>query len=837
MRKYFLSHILMDDIHKSMTRSCLRYPGVYLGEKYLKKVSILPYQAYGKNNMSYVKRGIKKNEIIIDFYIKPLKFLLKRLRPASEGKVEIVILPTHNNMPGELILLSYQGVKPSKFWCWLYSRCFVTGVPEDLNRQDDITFDFFAEAYDALDDKNISVFKAGVIRLIETYSSLKRGFSHSEGNYLDTESELGRHLSISASFHYDLRKFFREVVKTTETSGEYFHESMYIPLYVYRKSEASNFSDFKQFLQSLFGVWHVLNEWRAGLGTTLSASQEQTHQELIRNFISQWEGWSLGLIIGKPGSDEFAARLMYHLHQTVRLLLPPVVGDNNYSVRNVHDVLCLWYEKSRLERHWEEEYRWHSFFLTPDYLNLQETDSQWNLMLRSGSYNEAAAQAIIFSNALSDMRLLISAYIIANIEPQEHVDLVDLVTHLLDSRLYEDRGTYDTLTPAFRDATDIIDVIIRTEHYNTHHDSSWYHGLSETIEVMNSFNERPLIAGRMYSGVREDLGSLYGAYALLAIKLARKNEQVTHRVNEALAGGLFSYSSKCRVIMLLERLKRTHEEPFDAYIISEADYATNVIFFNGILDRYISLFNRSKESDIISAEVDKDHFRNIELRLTQSLSESLREDILLACLSFTTSSNFNKNWQMEYIPANVSKEYVSLGLNHNFHVDFPSASDIKNYILRKLHQYMWKLSAKVTMQVNSLDALLKDVSNKTADQLDYVLVVYGSRFSEEFRELVYLRERHISLSITIDVSPKGGNTLPLRINNCLIYMVYNSRVESSLLVRKDSLDELCLFQYPDGTLFNTYYHSGRDPLEGVMTTLWEMDMRLTGTLESRYKHI
>lgn len=146
------------------------------------------------------------------------------------------------------------------------------------------------------------------------------------------------------------------------------------------------------------------------------------------------------------------------------------------------------------------------------------------------------------------------------------------------SELYEDRDTHDTLTPAFRCSVDIIDMILRIEHCNLHTNTSWYSGLSETIEVMNSYNERPYIPGRMYTGVYEDLGSLYGAFALLAIKLARPAEQVTQRVNEALAGGLFSYFSKHRIISILERLKRDPSVPYEGYIISEADYVTNVVF-------------------------------------------------------------------------------------------------------------------------------------------------------------------------------------------------------------------------------------------------------------------
>ncbi|MGU4898422.1 hypothetical protein MAY22_23800, partial [Escherichia coli] len=83
-------------------------------------------------------------------------------------------------------------------------------------------------------------------------------------------------------------------------------------------------------------------------------------------------------ITGKPGSEDSTCRLMYHLHNTARLLIPSVVADNASSVRYAHDVLCLWFNQSRFTRYWEEEYRWHSFFLTPDYLSLKETEPQWN---------------------------------------------------------------------------------------------------------------------------------------------------------------------------------------------------------------------------------------------------------------------------------------------------------------------------------------------------------------------------------------------------------------------------------------------------------------------------
>jgi hypothetical protein len=140
------------------------------------------------------------------------------------------------------------------------------------------------------------------------------------------------------------------------------------------------------------------------------------------------------------------------------------------------------------------------------------------------------------------------------------------------------------------------------------------------------------------------------------------------------------------------------------------------------------------------------------------------------------------------------------------------------------------------MEVKNLETLLMNVAQRSADQNNYILVIYGSRFSKELKELVYQPERHDAFSIHVDVHARGIRSLPFRLNNCLIYLVLNSKQELSLMVSAESLGELRLFRYPDGTLFNTFYRSSDDPLEGVMKTLWEMEMEITGPLVARFEH-
>ncbi len=84
---------------------------------------------------------------------------------------------------------------------------------------------------------------------------------------------------------------------------------------------------------------------------------------------------------------------------------------------------------------------------------------------------------------------------------------------------------------------------------------------------------------------------------------------------------------------------------------------------------------------------------------------------------------------------------------------------------------------------------------------------------------------------------QGVHGLPVRINNCLIYQVRHALQNYSLLVNRETFGELKLFRYPDGTLFNTFYRSSADPLEGELRTVWEFDMQVKGPLAGRFDHL
>lgn len=145
-------------IQQSMIRSRLQYPGHYIGNQYLKTIKILPYADAMNDGMNTLTCPVKKNEIVKDIYLRPLLFLLRRLRPVSDQEAEIVILPSSGRENGNLTLLSAKESLPPSCGTGCTDVVFRRAY---LGKRKIIMTSpmIFGEAYDALNDKNIGILK------------------------------------------------------------------------------------------------------------------------------------------------------------------------------------------------------------------------------------------------------------------------------------------------------------------------------------------------------------------------------------------------------------------------------------------------------------------------------------------------------------------------------------------------------------------------------------------------------------------------------------------------------------------------------------------------------
>lgn len=840
MLKYFQAQILTKFIQESKINFWIRYLGPHIAEK-INDIKILPYHLAIERNMELTKFSMSKEQEVRDVYIRPLLYLLRKLKASENNDGEIVLLPLFGNKNNEITILASSGVNLTKFWVFLFKKCFRRGDINFSSKHKYITRDFYGEVYDSLEDKNINAFGSASDRLVNTYTSLKKCFKYDNGNYIDECNTIDYYVPFSQSFHFNFSELCRETIKTIDTSGEYYRRIMDIPSSIYHLSDSTELSDFRQCIESLFRVWCSLTGWKAGHSENLSVSQEQRHRELISIYIGKWESWNMWLHLDHSAGgnrDNYASRLLHHLYYTPQIIMAAVTADDRFATDHSTDMLMLWFNQTRFEQNWEASYLWHSYFLTPSHLNIPADSPDWLTALKGNPYAEKSALSIIFSNALSDIRLLVSGYILSNIKQHKNVPLNEVINRLLKSELVYPTGAFDRMTDEFKDATDIIDSIIRIESRTGDSENSWYNMLSDLVKTLSSQNERQMITGRIYMGTHEDIRNMYDSYADVGVMLSSKSYPVSKRVNEALTDKLFSYNAKTQIIYLLNKLKRDLTTPWTGDIIPQEEYIGKAEWFNSTLETYISAFTHSQQLDIISARIDTERIRNTDLRLTTELLKLLSGDDLLSHFSFHASGNHDVHREMRSIRTGIPKEMLSRDINHNFFGELTSVSDVRSNMLNGCHYLLNQLPIAHHIEANSIKALFDNIGPQCVADESYILIVYGERLIDELRELTWQKDRHKAFGVTLDAPDLNTGTRRLRVNNCIIYQAWGYRGNYSLLIKASTFGDLSVFSYPDKTLFNTYWCvDEEDPLIGSVTTLWEHKMEVTGTVIARFEHL
>lgn len=839
MLKYFQSQIVEDHILRSLKYSWIQYPGSQIDKDYINGITILPYSVSREESMGSIKFRIDDHMEISDVNLRPLNFLLHLLKSVQDKNGSIIILPSLARRDNTITLLSSTDVIIPWWWPFFFRQCFIKGPKRNWKEYRHITRDFYGEVYDALEDKNISTFIIATDRLIDTYTTLKKSFRYADGNYIDECHGSGMSLTFSQSFYHDFYTFCHEVVKSVETTGEYFRKIIDLPFSVYRDSDSREIVDFQQCMESLFYVWHALNSWKRGYAETLSVSQEQRHREIVKDFIGEWESWYMWRRIEGRGENRFdddSAELLYHLYETARIVMSAVMSDDRYASDHSTDMLLLWFSRNRFEQHFEQ-YRWHSFFLTPSYLTQAFEKPAWKVILRGNEYSEKAAQAIIFYNALTDIRLLTAGYILSHVQQKKNVRLKKVIKRLLTSAPVYPTGAHDLMTTSLTSSTDIIDIIIRLECRPCDSEDSWYKTQSDLVKAFSSFNETEIISGRIYMGTYEDVRNIYASYADIAFYLSVKSLPVTQRVSMALNDNLFTYHQKEQIIYQLQGIKRREDMPSDGYLMSNKAFKEKISCFNETLDAYIQAFSRSMHSELLNAEIDTELLKNTVLTLTHELPSMLAQDALLSRFSYSTSNSGEITWTARSVNGTMPKNILARGISTNSGI-LASVSDVKLTLLRDVYNGLSQLQPLQTINVRDEYELLKHLREMTADNEDYTLIFFGTHLGSELREMSYHAERFAELGITLDMKSGLDGLMPVRINNCRIYQVWDNDVGFySLLVRNNVFGSLHMLSDPDGQPFSSSWHAtDENPLSGWVTTSWKQELGISGSVVARFNH-
>lgn len=833
MLKYFHSRAVMQYIADSYRGKWLTYPGYEVKGLNVRGVQIMPYSiGLQENEYKLIKLKIKEGELISDIYIWPLKFLLRMLKSSQEENSVLYIMPSCFN-DKEHILMASQNISYSAVWAFFFRRCFVKGKMVESKSYSGFTREFFGEIYDALEDKNLGAFEAAVDRLMITYTRLKRSFNHKNGNYLDECTGGGWQHTFSHSFHYDLVRLGREAVKTTETTSLYFSRILRVPAGLYDRSFEDITADVSLSIETEVGLWNCLTDWRMGTGSELSVSQEQRHREMIAAFIGTHESWMMSLHIKRKKSlswRTYRGCLKAHLLSAPQIILSAVSSDDTFATDHAIDHLNLWFSQSRLMRDWQAEYSWHSVFMTPDLLDSQPTDDSWGSILDRHSYDEEAATAAAYRNAVTDLRLLTAGYIIAYQKPGKNVNLADVAKRLLRNSLVYPTGSHAEMTHDIRSMSDVIDIIIRLESGNCNN-GSWYDILSGLIERLSGRNEQFTIPGRVYSGVYSDLRSLYPVFAELALTLSPNPVTLSRSIRRVVEAALISSPLSEQLSYRLRQLKMDASADYSGYLIELSNYPERATAFNEIIDVYVNAINSSRRKKLAETSVPTKFYRVIDNELTSMWEGIVQSDIILTL--FETYHNpflYNSGFTLKN-KINVEKEVLLESAQDYTQALIPPdiiKSSLVNYIIYKMN----KAVVERFFKLNSFGAVIQQVRQLTSNDQEYVLIISGEIYSDGMRHLDIDAERQRLLNQT----PYSNNRSLGRVKNCIIYHVSRSGPDFAMLVRRDFFSRLGIYRYPDGSVFTTFwFESSDDALKGQLLSVSDVRIEFIGNVMARFR--
>ncbi|EMJ6053817.1 hypothetical protein N0327_005434, partial [Raoultella ornithinolytica] len=243
-------------------------------------------------------------------------------------------------------------------------------------------------------------------------------------------------------------------------------------------------------------------------------------------------------------------------------------------------------------------------------------------------------------------------------------------------------------------------------------------------------------------------------------------------------------------------------------------------------------------SELLNAEIDTELLKNTDLTLTRELPLMLARDALLSQFSYSTSNSGEIAWTAKSVNGGMSKDILARGISSTNSVILTPVSDIKQTLLGDVYHGLSQLQPLRTINVRDEYELLKHLREMTADNEDYTLIFFGTHLGSELREMSYHAERFAELGIILDMKSDLDGLMPVRVNNCGIYQVWdNDGGYYSLLVRNNVFGSLNMLSDPDGQPFSTSWHaSDEDPLSGWVTTSWKQELGISGSVVARFNH-
>lgn len=815
-----------------------------------------------KNNANVTNIYYSVINLVIFSQIKKLKFLLwlnrhdfgkrlvskkyfHRLFVDSRIKPKLSITPilTQENKT-VLIVARYTDFNLD----WLSKELIKFSIKTHINKEGynksltSMLLGLFGTVNDSLREKNVIDFKYALDNIVkwhvEISSSLQFSNNDKEDNWLllQPTNAFGRnYLDEILSEYYNLTK---SAVELIPENIQFFDEIIYLHRRLFARKEELVEREGLSLIYGSYLTWSLLMEWRSYSSSSPDIRVANKYEDVLFDFVGAWESW-LFIIEQKSRKLDNPTKsiplFISHLEYTAHTVISALRYNNLEAASWGVDMLNNWYKKLPIKYHSNisEEYRWLSERVTHDLLLKDLDDKSWATILNGYEYNTQSAFNLSFKNSAFDIRVITACYILLKPNLNDNPDIKRYIKALLFGTALHPTGTIGNKEKCISNASDILGAYIRHRDYNNYGDDSYGSWLSKVTESFGRVSEQRRVSGRIYSGWgRNDPHSMGGAYVEIAISFSKNKWNLARKWFDIIFSSAFSYQSQKSLILDLQGWIRLSEEIKDPFLISKEELDSNLNNFKDSIRMIIDKIEKQRNDIVAKAEIDA----NILIRFGYICTEVLmNEDQNLEFpMSLFKSIGFNGT--------SIENNLVRLDINGFLKEDIAKGIDInradneddwlkelteentRTIILRKILQYEFSDSKVYTDAYSNF----LDISEYGKNIINPILLSGNFELNNFLFDTRYNQE----LAAKFDISFVDGNGryYICHIGNIIVYDIYFSDVNCSILTTRDLFKNIEFRKYEDGLLVNLNYESSDNNNIGTLSINYSMCVTLTDKL-------
>lgn len=758
-------------------------------------------------------------------------------------KPEIVVQPMwKREKQTGLVLVRYAGFNMD----WL-SRFFIKAsfkvkyVEEGSDKSlTSMMLGFVGTANDAIREKNIGDFKYALDNIVKWHIEIASALSFLNNNkeednwlLLPTSNFFSRsYLDEILSEYYRISKVAVELIPENIA---FFDEVIHLHKRLFARRDKLVKREGFSLIQGSYFTWSLLMEWRSYSSSSPDMRIANKYEDVLFDFVGSWESWLNYIESRSKRLDDLSTSLpllLAHLDFTAHTSVSALRYNNIEAAGWGVDMLNNWIEKLRLREHRYNlgEYRWHSELVNHDMLFKSSEDQLWQTVLNGSEFNLNTAFNIALKNAAFDLRVITACYILLKPNSNNDDQIKQYINALLSGSSIHPTGSIGRRTGSVSKASDIVGAYIRHRDYPNYGEGNYGSWLSKVLDSFGRINEKPRVAGRIYSGWgRNDPQSMKSAYVEIAVSLSTNEWQLERKWFDIFFSDAFRHMDQESLVRDLADWLEIADKIENPQLISAEKLANNIGNFKTSIQKIIDRVNQYQNEVVAEAEVDEELLIQYGVVCSERLNEiNDKPDFPINLFETVninggmTEQNLCKVTIEQYFKKDIAVNIdINRAVNEEDFLKEVTNNNVETKILTALLRYPITESrdyACAENNINGLKELSKIIQNP-------ILFVSGNELSYGLLDAKYNQKLADKYGITF-IDGYGNNYL-CHLGNILVYNIDFSDVDFSILTTQELFKAIEFTQIAENQFVKVEFEANEENRNiGVLSLNYWMNITL-----------